>query len=296
MRLLLSMVLLASILAGCSGEGLGGITVVTTGRHDTGPAKLLGDVVVLDGTLRLDEGSVVAGSVHVLGGVVVVAGDVDGDITVIGGRLRLEPGAVVRGDASVSAGGTLGMAEGALVLGSLSEGLTVDVGVDPGGLDVASLLLRFTLLALAIAGVRQLASRRTRLVAGWASQLPAASTAYGFLLGLVGLSLAVFMAFTIVLAPVALILLILLALGVLLGLAGIATAIDARVGRSRRWRSGLGTIACAATLNLAPFVPVVGLLATIVVATVALGAVGLSLQRGDVRSTRRRTIDAPSPP
>jgi hypothetical protein len=290
------MVLVASILAGCSGEGLGGITVVTTGRHDTGPARFLGDVVVLDGTLRLDEGSVVAGSVHVLGGVVVVAGDVDGDITVIGGQLRLEPGAVVRGDASVSAGGTLDMAEGAIVLGSLSEGLTVDVGVDPGGLDVVSLLLRFTLLTLAIAGVRQLAPQRTRLVAGWASQLPAASSAYGFLLGLVGLSLAVFMAFTIVLAPVALILLILSGLGVLLGLAGIATAIDDRVGRSRRWRSGLGTIVCAATLNLAPFVPVVGLLATTVVATAALGAVGLSLQRGDARSARRRTNDAPSPP
>jgi len=96
----------------------------------------------------------------------------------------------------------------------------------------------------------------------------------------VGLSLAVFMAFTIVLAPVALILLIVLGLGVLVGLAGMAAAIDDRISRSRRWRSGLGTVTCAATLVLAPYVPVVGLLAIIVVAAVALGAVGLSLQRG----------------
>ena len=295
-RLLVWVVLMAAVLAGCSGEGLGGVSIVTSGRHDAGPARFLGDVVVLGGTLRLDEGSVVAGSVHVLGGVVEVAGDVDGDITVISGLLQLEPGAVVRGDVSVSAGGVLDMSEGASVLGSLGEGLTVDVGVDAGGFDVVSLLLRVTLLTLAIAGVRQLVPRRTRAVAGWAAQLPAASIAYGFLLGLVGLSLAVFMAFTIVLAPVALILLILSGLGVLLGLAGIAAAIDDRIGRSRRWRSGLGTVACAAALNLAPFVPVVGLLATIVVATAALGAVGLSLQRGDVRSDRRRATGVPSAP
>lgn len=288
--------LAASVLAGCSSEGLGGVTVVTSGRHDAGSARLLGDVVVLAGSLRLDEGSTVAGSVHVLGGDLVVAGEVAGDVTAIGGRLQLEPTAVIRGDASVSAGGDLDVADGARVQGSLSEGLSVAVGADAGRFDAVSLLLRFLVLAVAIEGVRQLAPRRTRLVGAWARELPAASAAYGFLLGLVGLSLAVFMAFTIVLAPVALIVLVLSGLGVLLGLAGIAAAIDDRIGHSRRWRRGLGTIACAATLNVAPFVPVVGLLATIVVATAALGAVGLSLQRGDVRSARRRTIDAPSTP
>ena len=286
-RLLLALSITAGVLTGCSGEGLDGVTIVTAGRHDVGPARLLGDVVVLGGTLGLDEGSTTAGSVHVLGGFALLGGEVDGDITVISGRLRLEPSAVVRGDVSVSAGGVIDVAEGATVLGSLSEGLTVDVGGSRGGFDLLSFLLRTVLLALAIAGVRQLAPRRTRLVAGWVSRLPAASSAYGFLVGLVGLSLAVFMAFTIVLAPVALIVLALLGLGVVLGLAGVAAAIDHRFSRNRGWR-GLGTISCALVVNLAPSVPVVGLLIALIVAAAALGATGLSLQRGDARGPHLR--------
>ena len=281
-RLLLTLFIAVGVLAGCSGEGLDGVTVVTTGRHDVGPARLLGDVVVLGGTLGLDEGSTVAGSVHVLGGLALIGGEVDGDVSVIGGRLRLGPRAVVDGDVSVSTAGALDLDAGATIKGTLTEGLAVDVDVGAGGFDVFSFLLRTALSALAIAAVRQLAPRRSRRIAGWAGRLPAASSAYGFLVGLVGLSLAVFMAFTIVLAPVALILLVLLGLGVLLGLAGVATAIDDRFSRGRG-RRGLGTISCAVVLNLAPLVPVVGLVATILVAAAALGATGLSLQRGDVR-------------
>ena len=281
-RLLLTLFITAAVLAGCSGEGLDGVTVVSTGQHDVGPARLLGDVIVLGGTLGLDEGSTVAGSVHVLGGLALLGGQVDGDITVIGGRLRLGPSAVVGGDVSVSAGGALDVDEGATINGTLVEGLTVDVGAGGGGFDVFSTLLRTALLAVAIAAVRQLAPLRSRRIAGWVGRLPAASSAYGFLVGLVGVSLAVFMAFTVVLAPVALILLVLLGLGVLLGLAGVAVAIDDRWSRSRGWR-GLGTISCAVVLNLAPLVPVVGLVATILLAAAALGATGLSLQRGEVR-------------
>ncbi len=282
-RLVLLLTLMAGVLAGCSGEGLAGVTLVTSGQHDVASSRLLGDVVVLGGSLRLDEDSAVAGSVHVLDGSVVAAGDVDGDVTVIGGELRLEPGAVVRGGVSVSAGGVLDMADGARVMGSLAEGVSVGVGVDSGPFEPVSFLLRFLVLTVAIQGVRQLAPRRTAMVAGWARSLPAASAAYGFLLGLVGLSLAVFMAFTIILAPVALVLLLLMGVAALAGLAGIATAIDDHLGRRRGWRAGFASVACAATLNVAPLVPVIGLLASLVVAMAALGAVGLSLQRRDVR-------------
>jgi cytoskeletal protein CcmA (bactofilin family) len=286
-RLLLVLFVAAVVLAGCSSEGIGGVTVVTSGQHDVGPVRLLGDVVVLGGTLGLDEGSTVAGSVHVLGGLALVAGTVDGDITAVSGRLRLQPSAVVRGDVSGSAGAVIDVAEGATVLGSLREGLTVDVGIDQGGFDLLSFLLRAAVLAVAIAAVRQLAPRRTRLIAGWVGELPAASSAYGFLVGLVSLSLAVFMAFTIVLAPVAVVVLVLIGIGVLLGLAGVAAAVDDRFFRSRGWR-GVGTVSCAIVLSLAPSVPGVGLIATILFVAAALGATGLSVQRGDVRATARR--------
>lgn len=280
-RVLFMLVLAAGVLAGCSSEGLGGVTVVTSGSHEAGSARLLGDVVILGGTLRLDEGSMVAGSVHVLGGGIDIAGEVAGDVTVIGGRLRLEPTALIRGAVSVSAGGELDMADGARVVGSLAEGVSVGVGVDAGPFEPVSFLLRFLVLAVAIEAVRQLAPRRTAMVAGWARRLPAASAAYGFLLGLVGLSLAVFMAFTIVLAPVALVLLLSMGVAALLGLAGVATAIDDHLGRRRGWRAGYGSVASAAILNVAPLVPIIGLLATLVVAMAALGAVGLSVQRRD---------------
>ena len=283
MRMLLVLVLAAGVLAGCSSEGLGGVTVVTSGTHEAGSARLLGDVVVLGGRLRLDEGSMVAGSAHVLDGEIDIAGEVAGDVTVIGGRLRLEPSALVRGGVSVSAGGVLDMADGARVMGSLAQGVSVGVGVDAGPFEPVSFLLRFLVLTIAIQAVRQLAPRRTALVAGWARRLPAASAAYGFLLGLVGLSLAVFMAFTIILAPVALVLLLSMGVAALLGLAGIAAAIDDHFGRRRGWRAGYGSVASAAILNVAPLVPVIGLLATLVVAMAALGAVGLSLQRRDGR-------------
>ncbi len=240
-RLFLWLVITTSVLAGCSSEGIAGVTVVTSGEHDVGPVRLLGDMVVLDGTLELDEGGTVTGSVHVLGGLALIAGDVDGDVTVISGRVRLEPSAVVHGDVSVSAGGVLDVDEGATIGGSLTQGLTVDAGAGSDWLDPFAFLLRTTLLALAIAAVRQLAPRRTHMIGGWAGRLPAASGAYGVLVGLVGLSLAVFMAFTIVLAPVALIVLALLGLGALVGLAGVAAAIDDRVRGERGWR-GVGTI------------------------------------------------------
>ena len=86
------------------------------------------------------------------------------------------------------------------------------------------------MLVVLLAAIRQLARGRVAAARRYLSRMPAASAAYGFLVALVGVSLLVLMAFTIVLIPVSLIGLVALGFGAAIGLSAALDAVARRIG------------------------------------------------------------------
>ena len=274
-----SLLLLAvvAILGGCTQRGIGGITVVTEGSHsiETG-SRVLGAVAVGSGSLTVEDGAAIEGDVYVGDGVLTVAGSVSGNITAIGGSVRLAPTGHVRGRVQIGAAGALVEAVGSRVDGGVERGVALPeaAGAPRRPLeDAAWTIARSAVLVVLLAAIRQLARGRVAVAGRYLSQMPAASAAYGFLVALVGVSLFVLMAFTIILIPVSLAGLVALGLGAAIGLAAVLDAVARRVG----------TIAASGafivTASILPSLPGVGAILMIGSLVTALGATALSLQR-----------------
>jgi cytoskeletal protein CcmA (bactofilin family) len=274
-----SLLLLAAvaILGGCTQDGITGITVVTDGSHtiETG-SRVLGTVAVGSGSLMVEEGAAVEGDVFVGDGVLTVAGSVSGNITAIGGTVNLAPTGHVRGTVQIGAGGALVQSIGSRVDGGVERGVAVSAAAGPphAPLEAAAwTAARSAVLLILLAAIRQLAPGRVAAAGGYLSRMPAASAAYGFLVGLVGVSLFVLMAFTIILIPVSLVGLAALGLGAALGL---AAALDALAGRVGMFAASTTLIVTAAVL---PSLPGIGAILVTGSLVTALGATALSLQR-----------------
>jgi uncharacterized membrane protein len=159
----------------------------------------------------------------------------------------------------------------------VQQGLALPEGGDGGSTspaeDAAWAIGRALVLVLVAAAIRQLAPRRVAATRRHLTGMTAASASYGFLVALVGLSLIVFMAFTIVLIPVALIGLVGLALGTAIGMAAALDAFADRLG-------GLGGASLLAALAVVlPAIPLVGMLGLLLGLLTSLGAATLSFQR-----------------
>jgi hypothetical protein len=269
---------IAVILAGCTSEGIAGITVVTSGRHVIAEGtRAIGSVAVGGGSLTIEGGGAVDGDVYVGDGEVLIAGSVGGDLSAIGGVVRLQPSARVAGTVRVGAGADVTRAPGSTVVGGVQQGLALPEGGDGGSTspaeDAAWAIGRALVLVLVAAAIRQLAPRRVAATRRHLTGMTAASASYGFLVALVGLSLIVFMAFTIVLIPVALIGLVGLALGTAIGMAAALDAFADRLG-------GLGGASLLAALAVVlPAIPLVGMLGLLLGLLTSLGAATLSFQR-----------------
>ena len=79
-----------------------------------------GDAVVMGGSLLIEKGARVSKGVAILGGSVVIDGEVGGDVSVAGGSVVLSDTAVVNGNLRI-AGGTVQRSGGATVRGSVSQ-------------------------------------------------------------------------------------------------------------------------------------------------------------------------------
>lgn len=270
-------VAVAAILAGCTSEGIAGITVVTSGTHVVSEGtRAIGSVAVGGGSLTIEDGAAVDGDVYVGDGEVVIAGSIGGDVAAIGGVVQLEPSARVAGTVRVGAGADLTRAPGSTVVGGVQQGLALpeaDGGATSPVDDAAWAIGRALVLVLVAAAIRQLAPRRVAATRRRLTGMTAASASYGFLVALVGLSLIVFMAFTIVLIPVALIGLVGLTLGTAVG---IAAALDALANRF----GGPGAaLALAVVAVVVPAIPLLGTLGVLLGVLTFLGAATLSFQR-----------------
>jgi hypothetical protein len=270
-------VAIAAVLAGCTSEGIAGITVVTSGTHVIADgARAIGSLAVGGGSLTIEDGAAVDGDVYVGDGHVVIGGSVGGDLAAIGGIVRLEPSARVTGTVRVGAGADLIRAPGSTVIGGVQQGLALpeaDGGATSPADDVAWAVGRALVLVLLAAAIRQLAPRRVAATRRHLTGMTAASTSYGFLVALVGLSLIVFMAFTIVLIPVALVGIVGLALGTAIGVAAALDALADRFGGPG------GAFVLAVLAVVLPAIPLLGMLGLLLGVLTFLGAATLSFQR-----------------
>jgi hypothetical protein len=277
---LLGLLLAAFLLVGCENGRYSG-TFIFDGQHRFGADQQLpGDVLLRAGSAELATGSQVAGTVYVIGGTLLVDGEIGGDLLVLDGRVNLGPTAVIGGDLRFS-GGTVDQAETAVIDGQTITGLPLplDSEPQPAGWDS---WLRSLLAALTLAGLGGLwvswRPQPLQRVASAANDYPLVALSLGLLALLVLPILLVMMAFTIVLLPLVLILGLLILLTIGMGLISLGMVLGnwlaAQAGRELA--PGWATFGGVLLLLLLFQLPVVGALLSLATAVFLIGAVLLT--------------------
>lgn len=280
-------ILLILLLAGCDADGLYSLMVISDGRHEL-VRDVPGDLLMLGGEAVLAEDAAVHGNVHLLLGELLVQGQIRGDVSFLNGRLHLGPAARIDGDLHLG-GGSYSAAAGALIAGRIDTGAGVSLPSAPqrdapnrwGALMRG--LASGGLLGLAAATLARYRPAGARRVGAAATQHTLVSAAMGALVGVVGISLLVTMAYTIVLIPATLLGLAGLGVAVLYGWIGLgmeAGRLAAHALPQRPLRPAIaafiGTLAVMLGVELASAIPVVGGMLAIGLALVGLGAVTLT--------------------
>lgn len=288
LRLLIASLAVLFLLSACDASGLYHFTLVLEGEHQfTDGQRLPGSVLVLDGQVDIDPGAQVAGSIFILEGLVNLHGEVGQDVTLVGGELNIGPEARILGNLRVG-GGDLTLSEQARIEGNVEQSSSsLEIPASElsasrrrgswGGVLFNALLIG----SLAYALSRYL-GRPTRRVAEASLQHPVVAVSMGLLTGVVGLSLLVLMAFTIVLIPVSLLGLLILGLMVAFGWAamgaGAGAWLTAKSGRKlpKGVSDFLGAALLMLSLDLLSWVPVIGAPIAILITVNGLGAVLLT--------------------
>lgn len=238
-----------------------------------GPDQQVGStdaaLVVAGGEVTVPADVTVAGPVHVLGGSLTLRGDVGGDVLVLGGSVEVGPKASVTGPVR-HVGGELGVDPGA--------GATVtapQVGATRGpAADVASTLGTAAVLALAGGWWARRRPAAVATVGDAVRRHPVITLAVGALVAVTGLSVLVFMAFTLVLLPVTV---LGLATGVALvayGVIGLGGLVGGLLPGDRAApATAAGVVLVVVGLRGLEIVPVVGDLVGLAVLLTGLGAV-----------------------
>jgi hypothetical protein len=306
LTLIAGLLIAVLLLAGCAEDGLYSATFITSGDHTVATGEqLTGDVFLLDGRLVIAPDAEVRRHLFVMGGEVEVAGRIGGDLSVLGGEVRLVDGARVAGDLSDSTG-AVQIASGASVAGDVREGSGVEVPFSAEWLadswwNRIGWAVATTVIVGLTAGLLGLLLPRPVARIGRAIvEQPLPSGALGFLLLLVMVVLIVFMAFTVVLLPVSMLLLVIFGLGfVLYGVVGAGYAFGGLLARWRGWRLDppaqglLGGASLTLLVNVSQVLPVVGWIVPGVVLSLAVGAVTLTRFGARVFEPETADLDRP---
>jgi cytoskeletal protein CcmA (bactofilin family) len=280
-RILIAFITFGLLLSGCQLQDSYSGRVIFSGTHALEAGETItGELLILGGSIRLDEDARVTGSVHLLDGSLDLAGAVDGDINVILGRAVLRPQALVDGSLNLS-GGDLELAEGARIRGSVNR--AVDPAPDRtvwGGQagQLVTILLEFVLLS-------GLAFLVVRFLPGFLANVEQAATRYflvsfsvGLLGWVVGLSLLVIMAYTILLLPLTLLGFLAMLAATSYGAVPYALWIGRWVSRRLGWHlhapasAALGMVLLVLLVELLRFVPVLGGILPLTMLVTAFGA------------------------
>lgn len=288
LRLILTSLAALLLLSACETSGLYHFTLVLEGKHQfTDGQSLPGSVLVLGGQVDIDPTAQVAGSIFILEGLVNLYGEVGQDVTLVGGELNIGPEAHILGGLRLG-GGDLTLSEQARIDGKV-ERSSSSLDIPASELSASSRRSSWggTLFnALLIGGLAYALSRYlgrpTRRVAEASLQHPVVAVSMGLLTGVVGLSLLVLMAFTIVLIPVSLLGLFALGLMVSFGWAAMGAGTGAWLSEKLGWKVSTGISAFAGAcllmlvLELLNWIPIVGAPLAILVTVNGLGAVLLT--------------------
>ncbi|ELZ32422.1 hypothetical protein C474_06352 [Halogeometricum pallidum JCM 14848] len=263
--LLIVVLLMISI----GGSDVQEMSVTFQGDHDI---ESLADVhVVAGGATTVPENATVDGNVYVIGGTTDIDGTVDGDVTLLAGNLSVNDGATVTGTLQTYSGSATVSSDASV--GQISQFEPPTRSSSPAQ-RVVGFLLRFLVLG---AFGWWLVERHPLVI----ENVGAAITEHALVNAVVGslgattlLVLFVYMAFTLILLPVAIVGLIVEFFIVLYGQAVFGYLIGTRLPIER---DGVATLAGIAAfllvLELLGFVPYLGGIAQLVVAVVGFGAV-----------------------
>lgn len=285
-RLLMLLVSLSLLLTACDSDGLYQVTLITDGLHKL-DGNYPGDLLVLGGQAAIPPDASLRGSAHLVSGQLDVQGQIFGDVTLLGGELHLGPSARLGGNLNLG-GGTYDPAPGSIIEGRTYTGSGISLPdfpeQDPPSLRSTLLrsLLNAILLGLTAIFLRRIYPGGVARVGQAAARHSLVSGSVGLLVGVVGISLLVTMAYTILLIPITLIGLVALGLAVVFGWVGLGVTVGRlavqvlKLPLSPSTSAFFGTLAFALALGLLSSLPLVGGLLGIIVAAVGLGAVSLT--------------------
>ena len=283
--LLALLLCMALALVACGEDGRYGVTLIAEGTHTVAAGETVhGDVIITGGRLMVLPGGRITSALHIMGGAAEIDGTVDGNVAILSGALRLGSTARVGGDLEIG-GGMLDRASSAVVAGQINRSIGLPSAQQQRqslGEQLGWWLFRtVALAALAVLAVQFLPQPIAR-VADALVQHPIVAGAMGLLAGVVGLSLLVLMAFTIVLIPLTLLGLLVGGATVVFGWLALGMAVGNWLARWPRWRMAppttafLGTLLALTALDVLNVLPLIGDLLALVVTTAAFGAVVLT--------------------
>ncbi len=274
-------------------------------HHLAANETLQGELIQFDGVTTVAPQARITGSVYMLGGELRLDGAIDGDISLLDGVVIFGPTAAVAGRVN-RAGGQLSGAEQAHISGGLRESVALEIPIELTRTQrsahdslLQSLIGGFFLGIVAVVVVHFLPHTVHR-ISHAATRHVLVSASLGLLVAVVGPALAVMMAFTVVLVPLAFLTLFIGALAVAYGWIALGVTLGNWLAARFPNRSApairafLGTWLFMLLLGLVGLIPIAGPYLGLASALIALGAVLLT--RFGAHTFVPAAYDQPSPP
>jgi hypothetical protein len=284
--LTLFIILPGLILTACGPEGFYQATLITKGSHTLAP-KTAGDVFVFGGMITLERDAILNGSVHMFSGKLQLEGEINGDVSLLGGELNLGSLSQINGDLN-HGGGDLSGFNRAAIAGQYNTGTGIQIPSVPedGRQSLAEHIGRWLINAVimglfALVLMRYLPKQMNHVIEASLSHT-VICTAMGALVSVVGVSLLVLLAYTILLIPVALLGLGLLGISIVYGWASYGIALGRFAARyfdnqvHTGWLTFVSVFIFMLFLNLLTAIPIIGGILGILISIGGLGAVFLT--------------------
>jgi cytoskeletal protein CcmA (bactofilin family) len=288
MSLAAVLILGALLLSACDQSGFVMIGLVSEGEHTFESSETVrGSIIISGGKVTVESGAKIDGDIYMLDGNLQVNGEISGDVSFIGGSLNLGPDAIIRGNLNI--GGTqLTRSPEAIILGMENRGSGIQVPSLPetGGPTLGEQIIRSLIEGLILAMLAYVLMRYQRAPLHRVSEAignhPVVSLAMGMLVAIIGISLLITIAFTILLIPVTLSGLLVLGISIVYG--WIACSVAGAGYVKQRWKINMspeisafaGAMALMMILNLFSRLSIIGSILLMLVSCMGLGAVFLT--------------------
>ena len=279
-------ILLILTLSACSEEGRYQVILITEGNHTIGESTV-GDLIIFGGEVILPLDVRLDGSAHIISGKFILDGEISGDISLLGGELTLGTQARIGGDLNRGGGELSGLSQNT-VAGQYNTGSGIQLPSmpevqqqNPAG-KAARWVFNAVLVGIFALLLIRYFPRQVGHIIEATFQHSIVSLAMGVLVGIVGTSLLVLLAYTILLIPVALLGLAILVLAIVYSWAAYGIVLGRFISRYVKrdippgWVAFGGAFMFTLLFNVVTAIPIVGDIVGILVSLAGLGAVFLT--------------------